>query len=339
MQNMKRILVVDVNWLGDAIMTTPAFEAIKNKFPQAYTAVMAPERVKDVFSNNPYIDEIIIFDERDSHKKFLQKLDFISDLRKKNFDTVFLIHRSFTKALVCFLAGIKNRIGYYRKKNRFILNQSINPSGTDIHKQDQYLFLFEKVGINIKNQNTRVYVSQAVKDKYIELIAELKTKYDYLIGINPSANWALKRWPEKNFSMLCDMMVNELKCAVFFVGAKNDTETVDKVIKGMKEKSYNFCGKTNIKELAAIIGNMNLFISNDSGPAHLSASLGTNTIVLFGPTSAELSAPKGESVKIIKKQVSCQIPCYNLSCRDNVCMKNITVEDVFKEAKLILEKH
>jgi heptosyltransferase-2 len=106
----------------------------------------------------------------------------------------------------------------------------------------------------------------------------------------------------------------------------------------MKEKAYNFCGKTNTKELAALIKNVDLFISNDSGPAHLSASLGINTLVLFGPTSSALSAPRGIKVEILKKSVNCEIPCYNMSCQDNFCMKSITVEDVFSKAKEILGK-
>lgn len=90
---MKRVLVVTVNWLGDAIMTTPVFKALKDQFPGVYTAVMAPERVRGVFENNPFIDEVIVFDERDTHKTLKKRLDFIFQLKNKKFDTVFFIHR------------------------------------------------------------------------------------------------------------------------------------------------------------------------------------------------------------------------------------------------------
>ncbi len=333
---MERILIVNVNWLGDAIMTTPAFKAIKDKFPSAFIAVMAPERVKDVFSDNPWISEVIIFDEKKTHKSLLQKLRFIKQLKKRNFDTVFLIHRSFTRALICFLAGIKLRIGYKRLKNVFIVNRMVNPPPKTIHKQDYYLQLFEKSGISIKNKLPKVYISQPVSNSYKNIIGGLRKKHNYLIGINPSANWAPKRWPAENFAKLCDELSRQLNCGIFIIGAKADQKIAEDVMSRMKENPYNYCAKTNIKELAAIISNLDLFISNDSGPAHLSASLGINTIVLFGPTLSALSAPRGIAVDILEKSAPCEIPCYNGACTDNLCMKNITVEDVYNKAKQLL---
>jgi len=333
---MERILIVNVNWLGDAIMTTPAFKAIKDKFPSAFIAVMAPERVKDVFSDNPWINEVIIFDEKKTHKGILRKLYFIKQLKKRNFDTVFLIHRSFTRALICFLAGIKLRIGYKRLKNMFIVNRMVTPPQKNVHKQDYYLQLFEKSGISINDKFPRVYVSQQISDTYKNIVGALRKKHNYLIGINPSANWAPKRWPAENFAGLSDALSRQLNCGIVIIGAKADKETVEDVISRMKETPYNYCAKTNIKELAAIISNLDLFISNDSGPAHLSASLGVNTIVLFGPTLSALSAPRGIAVEILEKPASCEIPCYNDACADNLCMKNITVEDVCNKAKQIL---
>ncbi|MDD4182269.1 MAG: lipopolysaccharide heptosyltransferase II [Candidatus Omnitrophica bacterium] len=335
---MKRILIVSVNWLGDAIMTTPAIKAIKEKFPQSYVAVMAPERVKDIFSDNPYVDEVMVFDEKKSHKSFLDKLRFIKQLRAKNFDTVFLIHRSFTRALICFLSGIKTRIGYKRRKNTFVVNRMITPPAKDIHKQDYYLYLFEKSGIDITDKAPKVYVKQQILEKYRNDIAAIRQKHTYLVGVNPSANWLLKRWPAEKFAALSDKLIKEANCNILFVGTKGDMPVVDMVVNNMKEKAYNFCAKTSIKELAALIQNVDLFISNDSGPAHLSASLGINTLVLFGPTSSELSAPRGMKVEILKKSVNCEIPCYNISCQDNFCMKNIKLEDVFFKAKEILGK-
>jgi len=74
---MKKILIVEVNWLGDAILTTPVFKALKKKFPSSYVGVMAVERVKGVFDDNPYIDEVVVFDEKSQHKSIFQKLKFI----------------------------------------------------------------------------------------------------------------------------------------------------------------------------------------------------------------------------------------------------------------------
>jgi heptosyltransferase-2 len=336
---MKRILIVNVNWLGDAILTTPVFKAIKEKYPSVYVAVMCVNRVKEIFENNPYIDEIIVFDEKEEQKNLSAKLEFIKSLKTKSFDTAFFIHRSFTRILICFLAGIKNRIGYQRHKNSFILTTKVNPSREYIHRQDYYLYLFEATGIPITDRMPQVFPLPRFKDKFSKVISDVKEKYSYIAGINPAANWLLKRWPASNFSILCDRLIKELKCAVIFVGAAKDSVIAEEVIFEMKEPSYNLCGRTNLKELGALMGEMGIFISNDSGPAHLAAALGIKTIVLFGPTSSQITSPRGQHVTIIKKDIACTIPCYKLNCKDNICMKNITVEEVFLAARDILIKN
>ena len=110
---MKRVLIVGVNWLGDAVMTTPALRALKENDSSLYIGVMTVERVKGVFEDNPYVDEIIIFDERKTHKKIRDKIKFILLLKRKKFDTAFLIHRSFTRAFVCWPRRFCRNCGTY----------------------------------------------------------------------------------------------------------------------------------------------------------------------------------------------------------------------------------
>jgi len=333
---MRRILVVSVNWLGDAILITPVFKALKQKFPDSYLGVMAVERIKGIFEGNPYIDEVIIFDERLGHKSLFTKIKFISFLKQKRFDTAFFVQRSFTRIIVCFLAGIKRLIGYKRFKTGFILTDKVKmPSGT-LHRQDQYLYLFRNMGIAIKDSLPQIFIPEQIRDDFKENLKTISKKYSYLVGVNPSANWSLKRWPDKYFSRLCDLLIRNLNAGVIFIGSNKDKSVVDKVIKQMKESAYNFCGKTTLPQLGALIQKTNLFLSADSGPAHLSAALGVSTLVLFGPTSEAITSPKGSKVQIIRKNIDCQIPCYKINCKDNICMKDINVEEVFQAANKIL---
>jgi len=333
---MNRILVVTVNWLGDAILTTPAFKALKDKFPGSYLGVLAVERVKAVFDNNPYIDEVIVFDEK--NKSFTDKLEFARQLKTKRFDTVFLIHRSFTRAFICWLAGIKQRVGYTRFKNFFVLTRKIKPLRQPIHRQDYYLYLFEKCDIPIPERLPQFFIPQSARTKVREYLKTLTATSSYVIGMNPSANWDLKRWPKDCFAQLADRLIEELNCAVVFVGAAKNAAYVESVIEKMRNKPINMCAKTNLKELGALIEQTDLFISNDSGPAHLAAALKVPLLVLFGPTSPQQTSPCGQTVTIIKEDIDCQTPCYKLDCEDNICMKKIKVEDVFQKAKEHLEK-
>jgi len=333
---MERILIVGVNWLGDSLLTTPVFKALKKKFPDSYLGVMVVERVREVFEGNPYIDEVIIFDEGGQQKDFFAKLKFIQLLRKKKFDTVFLIHRSFTRAFICFLAGIDLRIGYRRVKNYFILNKRIKPPKGLVHRQDLYLYLFEKSGIVIEDRLPIFFIPEDVRIKVNKDLELLKKEQAFLIGINPSANWELKRWPGSYFANLADCLVRDFNSAIIFIGTEAQRPLIEEVRAMMSQNSFNYSGKTSLKELGALIQNLRLFISNDSGPAHLAASLEVNTLVIFGPTSAEATAPRGRAVKVVKKNVDCQIPCYRLDCQDNTCLKDLNVDQVYAQAKNIL---
>jgi heptosyltransferase-2 len=335
---MKRILVVTVNWLGDAVLTTPVFKALKETFPESYVAVLAVERVRQVYENNPYIDEIITFNDRTFKKSVFKKIRLAIKLRKKKFDTAFLIHRSFSRAFVCWLVGIKERIGYERKKNTFVLTKKIKPPQETVHRQKYYLNLFEQSGVEIKDKLPQFFTTLSAEKRMNSFLHVIKEKHEFIIGMNPSANWDLKRWPAQNFAKLADQLIENFSCAVIFTGAKKDKAIVDEVIKNMNKPFYNLCGKTDLKELAAIMENMNVFISNDSGPAHLAAALGINTLVIFGPTSSQITSPQGKKVNIFQKDISCEIPCHKLSCQDNICMKNITVDEVFLEVRNLLPK-
>ncbi|MDP8289427.1 MAG: lipopolysaccharide heptosyltransferase II [Candidatus Susulua stagnicola] len=334
---IKRILIVSVNWLGDSLLVTPAFKALKKKFPDSYLGVMVVGRVREVFQDNPYIDQVIVFDEKKQHKSFLAKLKFIYFLRRNKFDTCFFIHRSFTKALICFLAGIRLRIGYRRFKNYFILNKKIEPLIGVVHRQDRYLYLFEKNGIIIEDKFPSFFIPENIKNKVSRDLEPIKREYDCLVGMNPLANWDLKRWPKEYFAKLADSLAVDFKAAVIFIGTEAGRLAVEEIQGMMKQNAFNFCGKTNLKELGALIKNLKIFISNDSGPAHLAASLGVNTLVIFGPTSAEMTKPLGRAVTVVKKDVGCQIPCYKLDCQDNVCLKELAVEEVYSHVRNILD--
>jgi len=333
---MEKVLVVGVNWLGDSLLTTPVFKALKKKFPDFYLGVMVVERVRGVFENNPYIDEVIIFDEKGQQKSLFAKLKFIKFLKKKKFDTVFLIHRSFTRALICFLAGINLRIGYQRLKNYLIINKGIKVPKGLLHRQDYYLYLFEKSGIVIEDRVPNFFIPESIRKNINKDLEQIKKEYPVLIGMNPSANWELKRWPISYFANLADSLVKDFKAAIIFIGAESDRTVIEEVRAKMSQSSFNFCGKTSLKELGALMQNLELFISNDSGPAHLAGALGVDTLVIFGPTSPEVTSPRGRAVKIIRKEVDCQIPCYNLDCQDNVCLKDLTVGQVYSQVKNIL---
>src|SRR3989338_10510672 len=107
---MNNILVVNVNWVGDVIFSLPIFTALKKAYPNAKVSCLAVPRVKEALEGSSSIDEIIVYEEEGAHRTPFGKLKFIGELRRRKFDAAFLLHRSLTRALIVFLAGIPKRV-------------------------------------------------------------------------------------------------------------------------------------------------------------------------------------------------------------------------------------
>ena len=331
-----KILVVTVNWLGDAVMIFPAFSALRSAFPGCRTSVLTVPRLTALYEMAPAVDEVIAFDERGQEQSLAAKVGFIRRLKAKQFDRVFFIHRSFTRMLVCTLSGIPVRCGYARWKTSFLLTKKIKPAAGVIHRQDHYLRLFEACGIKMTGCAPKIVVPDEQSRWAQDLSSNLRRDADFLVGMNPSANWGLKRWPLENYSRLADRLSREARCRIVLVGASPDKPLVDACQAKMQEPCQNLCATTTIKQLAAILGKLDLFISNDSGPAHLAAALSVKTVVLFGPTDPRITAPRGPAVTIIQGDCGCPIPCYNADCRQNRCMDSIDVTRVFETVRALL---
>ncbi|MBL7157120.1 MAG: lipopolysaccharide heptosyltransferase II [Candidatus Omnitrophica bacterium] len=328
----KRILIVEVNWLGDVLFSTPFIRAVREKFKNAHITCMIAPRTKEILEHNPRIDELIIYDEKGTHKSLLGKWRLVSQLRKKEFDLAVLLHRSFTRAFMTYLAGIKERAGYRTKKRGSLLTHPVEAPWEPLHKVEYFLKIAKSLGCNISNKDYEFFITGNERE-YIEkeLSKTAVEKEDFLVVINPGGNWAPKRWDEENFASISDILISKYKVKVVASGAEKDIERTTRIKKRMKENLITFAGKTNLKQLGALLERANVVISSDSGPMHIAVTMKSNVIALFGPTSPRLTGPYGNgSYRVIQKNVECEIPCYDLACDNYRCMKAITVDDVLE---------
>ncbi len=329
-RDCRRILVVEVNWLGDVLFSTPFIKAVRKKFKNAYIACLTAPRTIEVLERNPHINEIILYDETEEHRSVLGKVRLILSLKKKKFDAAILLHRSFTKACIAYLAGIKIRIGYVTEKRRAILTYPIEPPEVPLHKVDYFLRIASSIGCDISDKNYEFFIAEKEK-KYInkKLSEGGVGENDFVVLMNPGANWPPKRWSEENFARLSDLLIANYGVKVVISGAVKDRERAERIKELMKERALNLAGKTNLKQLGALAERANVVISGDTGPMHIAVAMKSNVIALFGPTSPALTGPYGSgNYKVIQKDVGCEIPCYEVECNNRKCMDAITVEDV-----------
>ncbi|MDD5173848.1 MAG: lipopolysaccharide heptosyltransferase II [Candidatus Omnitrophica bacterium] len=334
----KKILIVNVNWIGDVIFSTPFIKAVRDAYPDGYIACLIHPRCKEILSGSPRIDEIIVYDEKGEHRGIVGKLMLISYLRKMRFDIAFILHRSFTRALLTFLAGAKERVGYPTKNRGFLLTRAVNLPEEDIHKVEYFLNIARGSGIKVRENSYEFFVPDADRDSVKRLLEKYGvTDSDRLVVLCPGGNWGPKRWPKENFAKLADMLAAGLSAKIVLSGAKKDVALVEEVSGMMKSAAVISCGLTTLKELGALLERADLVVANDSGPMHLAVAMRSNVIALFGPTSPKLTGPYGKgNYRVIWKTKDCAVPCYDAACTDNRCMALITPEEVFKEAERVL---
>jgi len=328
---MNNILVVNINWLGDAVFSTPVFKALKKAYPQARLSCLCAPRVKDVLAYCPYVDQIIVYDERGQHRFPWAKWQLIQYLRAQQFDAAFLLHRSMTRALMVYLAGIPLRIGFSKTKG--LLTHPIDARSEDIHRGDFYLKVLEDYGLKVGDRlcelRLKIEDIQSLDMKLSK--AGLASEENYVV-LNTGGNWDLKRWPPQAFIALAKRFNQNFGLKVVFAGADKDRFSCEQMAGAVGSAAIVLCGATSIGESLALYKKAVAVISNDSGPLHLAHSVGAAVIGIFGPTRAEITGPRGRGkMQILFKDVGCnKAPCYHLGCKNNVCMQSVTVDDVLE---------
>jgi ADP-heptose:LPS heptosyltransferase len=366
----RRILIRGTNWLGDAVMTTPALLRLREKFPAAHIAILTPEKLRDLWLNHPAINETISFAPDEN----------IFSIRKKlsagKFDLALVLPNSPRSAIEVFLAGIPQRIGGARPWRNFFLTQAVPPragavkmrkrsigeiqklvgasqgsagvspanfspdaGGTpallsSAHQIHEYLNLAAALGANPEPLPPQLFVApeevEAAKKKFgLEIVSRP------VFGLNPGAEYGpAKRWPVEKFIAAAKEIQQQINCTWILFGGKGDLQLCERIeseIHNSKFKIQNLCGETSLRELMSLLKLCRVLLTNDTGPMHVAAALGTPVVVPFGSTSPELTGPglPGDVRNyLIKSDASCS-PCFLRECPiDFRCMNGIGVEQV-----------
>lgn len=329
------ILVRGVNWIGDAVMTVPAVRALRKAYPGATISLLVKPFVIPVFEGNPDIDEIIAYDEK--FKGIIGKLRLARLLRKKEFSMAVLFQNAFDAALITYLAGIPRRIGYNRDGRGFLLTDPVPYNGDDrkVHHIEYYLKLLTSAGIPAGFEEPVIYLSVEERLQARALLSQLSRP---VLGLNPGATFgSAKRWLTDRFAEVANWFRKDCGGSVVIFGSEKEAALARGIDKSIPEGKLFLAGKTSLRELAALIAECDVMLTNDSGPMHIACALGTPTLAIFGSTDPKLTGPFGEGHHAIKKDFSCS-PCFKRNCmtKDMRCMYAVTAEEVFFTIKDML---
>lgn len=347
MNKPQRVLIVKPSSLGDIIHSLPFLKALKGLYPEAELYWLVNRGFEKILEGNPYLSGIIPFDRsiwsRDPKKGIKGFIEIVKTIRSMKFDMVFDLQGLFRSGLISFLTGSKERIGlkYSRELSSIFYTKRLGYSKNDNHAVLRNLSilsetrLIEKdLGIPVEEVEFRIIITDKEKERIKELLSFREE--DTYIAFNPFGGWKSKRWGVDKYIRLGNLLRKE-GYRIVLLGGPKDIEEAKMIASNMEGEPILTAGRTDLKELAALLKHVNLLVTNDTGPMHIAAAVGTPTVAIFGPTDPNRTGPYGEGHIVITSGVDCS-PCFRKKCREMICMDSIGVEDVMGAVKRILDQ-
>jgi heptosyltransferase II len=336
MPTYKNILVRGVNRLGDTLFTLPAIRALKIKYPTARITVLTKPSPVELYRHNPHIDGIIILDSKGIHQGLRGRLRLINTLRASDFDLAVLMHNNFESALMAFLSGIPERIGYRKELRSALLTGSLPFPKTPTPRADHFLAITELAGCDTGDNKPDLYLSSTEREWATTRLAGLPWP---LVGIIPGAQEKTRIWDSGRFASVADSLIGHAAASVLILGGPGDTGLSSSIKSQMKNIPIDMTGAFSLREFIAILNSCDLVISNDTGPMHIANLLGVEVITFFGAGDVIETGPIGEKAHIIHRGLPCS-PCLKSECPEGnyKCLDLITAEEVVETALNVLKR-
>lgn len=264
-------------------------------------------------------------------------LDHVNNLKSLFFERGIVLPHSFRSALLLFLGCVKERIGYARNKRGFMLTQTVNetPGGPEC-TVEHYLRVLEALDFKRSIETPVLQVTDDEERKFDERFMDIGR--DHVALIVGAQYGPSKRWPDKYFSRLADMLIEKLHVEVYLLPGKGEEEIAMRVQEGVRHKDRVRVSLMDVRELKVCLARASAVVSNDTGPRHISAALSIPTVAILGPMDERYTAYPNRFTRIVKKDIPCR-PCNKRRCdRNHECVTGISPEEVFQRVEEVLNE-
>ncbi len=342
---MKNILVMRYRFIGDTILTVPFLRNLRRAEPNAFIAWMVAPGSSDVIQGIPYVDELIYWDpvtihadSRGTHRTFASKLSFIRDLRQRRFDKIYVLKRSVSSAVIAWLSGAPERIGFATEGRGCLLTTKV-PYRRDRHEVENFLAVLRADGIDVSDDHLEIWTHREEDERAAKLLSSVGIAQSEPVAvIHPFSAVPERSWPLEDFAELARRIRRETRCNPVVVGGPGDAAAFQDHRHLFFDGVADLVGKCGLRELMAILRRSALFVGNDSGIMHIAAAAGTPLVALFGPQSPVIFGPWSLRARVIYKAFACS-PCrqkFFRECKPSsrrrpACMEAISVDEVFRE--------
>jgi heptosyltransferase-3 len=340
----ERFLVVRTDRIGDVILSTPVVEMIKFHCPGAHVSMLVSAYAAEVLRNNPHLDDVIIDDRENRHKGAKGFFMLLGEVRRRDFDFSILLKPTLRLALLLFLARIRHRIGTgYRFYQAFFSRKVYVHRKMNLRHEAEYnLDLLQPFGIKREKIAPKVYLSSDEELFAHQTWERLKlTSDDVVVVIHPGSGDSSLNLPARRFAQVADRLVEKVHARLILTGTEKERGLIDFIKSHMQHRAIDLTGRTNLRQLAAILKRSDVVISNSTGPMHLAAAVGAPTVAIFCPIFAAGPirwGPYGQGHEVVLPPVPVCDKCAPRRCPHYDCMEKIKADDIVSKALSLLKE-
>lgn len=341
------ILLVQLDHLGDAVMTAAVLPSLRRRYPQARLEVLAAEWNRELFAACPEVDRVHVsrvnrFARDVRGGWIISTLWWGWRLRRRKFDLAIDVRGEFPHALILWLSGAKRRLGWDCGGGDFLLTDRARfaPGRPEVQSR---LALLATLGIPadeaVRARRPWFEPGAAARQTIARRLEALGPSASPLIVLHVSAGTQAKRWPAEHWRELLGRLIVERELRVALIGVGEERAAAETITGGKPWPNVaDWTGRLSLVETAALIAAADVFVGADSGPAHLAAAVGTPAIVLFSGTNrVEQWRPWGRQVEVLRHETACS-PCHRQTCpwSEHPCMSRLTPVSVFAQVQRLL---
>jgi heptosyltransferase I len=327
----RRILIIKPSAIGDVVHALPVLPRLRKLWPEATISWMITPPCAGLVERHPMVDEVIIFERKRWGRSWYspgalgELAGFIRKLRKKEFDLVIDLQGLMRSAWVGMASGAPRRIGFAnaRELAPIFYSELVECSWKNDHAVQRYLKMASALGCS-EGPAEFVFAVDDDDRKYIQEKIPAGTEYAVML---PGANWQTKRWPAKKYAALVKPLKERFGLETAISGSSADTEIGRQI-----PAKFDLVGKTNLRQIVALLERARLVIGNDTGPMHMAAAMGIPLISPYGPTDPKRTGPFERESSVVRLELPCS-PCYSRTCSHRSCMEWLEIGPILQVAE------
>ncbi len=326
-----KALIVAPSWIGDTIMAQPLFARLHAKHPSLQLDALAPSWVAPVLHRMDEITDVL--DNPFGHGQLSLKARWhlARQLKARNYDAAYILPNSLKSALVPFMAGIPQRIGFTGESRYGLINVR-----HDLDKQvlplmvERFVQLAETPGAPLPKPIFHPKIRSTAADQQRTLNELGLNRPERIAAFCPGAEYGpAKRWPAAHFASLAKKLANE-GYALWLFGSPKDHAVAEEIAQLAPGLCRNLCGATSLAQAVDLLAMCDLVVCNDSGLMHVAAALDRPIVALYGSSSPGFTPPLSDQADILSLNLDCS-PCFKRECPLSHldCLKKLSPEQVF----------